>query len=77
MLTEELKGLVGSELENDVENLKEDVLAVCLLTFQKVNVTVYKIKRRHRKYITMDRTRMGMFCNLKKLKQNVLKVKSI
>ena len=67
--TEELKSLVGSELENDVENLKEDVLAVCLLTFQKVTMLQFtKLKEdinSRKAHYKFDRTRMGMFCNLK------------
>ena len=67
--TEELKSLVGSELENDVENLKEDVLAVCLLTFRKVTMLQFtKLKEdinSRKAHYKFDRTRMGMFCNLK------------
>ena len=66
---EELKGLVGPELEEDVDHLSHDVLAVCLLTFQKVTIDQFKklkddINNRKGHY-KFDRNKMLLFCDLK------------
>ena len=65
----ELKALVGPELEDDIDLLSYDVMAVCLLTFQKVTIDQFKklkedINNRQGHY-KFDGNKMLLFCNLK------------
>ena len=66
---EELKSLVGPELEKDIDRLTHDVLAVCLLTFKKITIEQFKklkedINNRKGHY-KFDRNKMLLFCDLK------------
>ena len=63
-----LKDLVGPILEDDIDKLTNDVLAICLLTYQKVTVDQFKKlredignKKGHYKF---DGNKMLLFCNL-------------